>query len=328
MFSEILKVIPKIDGKDLANMENSLNKRFASIAKKFGKGLIDTLKGGGVIAIASTLIDKVLNPLQKVQETIEKTLNHGSDLVTFAKQFGTTPGNLARLEAVGKAEGLDSEGVRTLLLKFQAAIAQAALNPGQPAAVSNFVGRPDTAEAFFSFIQSMNKLTEQQKQIVELEVFGERQIGRASQFLNTTNLKQVLASLGGPTSENLTQDAKYLDKAKSVIDLADARRGLKDLDENARRVTPNAVRSLIKKSDVEAGAETNNLSDFERLERLQIAGERIMNQLEKSFSKIAPLLAPALESLPGILQRLNDFASTVEKSRSVRGLVPGQGKDK
>src|SRR4051812_12038079 len=100
-------------------MENSLNKRFTSIAKKFGKGLVDTLKGGGLFAIAGVLINKVLNPLQKVQETIDKTLARGSDLATFAKQFHSSPGNLARLEALGQSQGLDSEGLRNLLLKFQ-----------------------------------------------------------------------------------------------------------------------------------------------------------------------------------------------------------------
>jgi hypothetical protein len=50
MFSEILKIIPKLDSKDLANMERTLGIRFARVAKKFGGGIMSVLKGGGYSA--------------------------------------------------------------------------------------------------------------------------------------------------------------------------------------------------------------------------------------------------------------------------------------
>lgn len=327
MFTEILKVIPKLDAKDLAALEQGLSNRFKKVAKSFGGGILSALKGGGYVAVAGALIDKVLNPLQHVQETIDKTLNQGSELANFAKQFDTSAGNLARLQALGKANGLDSDGLRLILLKFQGAVAKAAADPGTPTAVSNFVGKKDTAEAFFEFIQSMQKLTPIQRSLVQQEVFGERQIGRASEFLNANFAKQA-AKLGGPSSDEITASAAYLDSAKKELNLRDARRELKDLTENAVKISPHAINEMSRRADVESTNDTKGLSNFDRLERLQIAGEKIANQMEQGFAKIAPLLAPALEALPGLLEKLNIGAAAIEKSRALRGLVPGQGKDK
>jgi methyl-accepting chemotaxis protein len=124
MFSEILKIIPKLDSKDLANMERTLGIRFARVAKKFGGGIMSVLKGGGILGTATFFLDKILNPLKEVQESIDKTLKSGDDLKTYAKQFNTTAGNLARLQAFGKATGLDADSLRTILEKFQSSVAQ------------------------------------------------------------------------------------------------------------------------------------------------------------------------------------------------------------
>ncbi len=327
MFTEILKVIPKLDDAATSSMVRSLSSRFAKVAKAFGGGVISALKGGGYVAIASALVDKVLNPLQHVQEVIDKTLSKGSDLETFARQFDTTAGKLARLQALGEASGLDPEGVRLLLLKFQAAVSKSALAPDDPSAVKNFVGRPDTAEAFFQFIQNMQKLNSTQRNLVQQEVFGERQIGRASEFLNS-DFKKLNRQVGGPGDQEITASVKSLRAEQDYLQVRNAQRDLKEITNNAAKITPHAIQSIAKRQDVESAGETRNLGNFDRLERLQIAGERIANQMEQGFAKIAPLLAPALEALPGILAKLNIAGNAVEKSRALRGLIPGQGKDK
>ncbi len=328
MFNEILKITPKIEGSALNQMESSLNGRFARVAKKFGSGLVSALKGGGIAAVAIGLVDKVLNPLQHVQEVIEKTLNQGSEISVLAKQFDTTAGNMARLEAFGKASGLEPETLRMLMIKFQGAVAQSALHPNDPSVVSNYVGKKDTAEAFFEFVQARKKLNPTQKSLVDQELFGERVIGRASQFLETDFSKIAPLIAQGGTAEELSQSAEYLKKAKDVINIDDARRELEELRNRAVKVTPTAIRAMGKRADVLSEGDTRNLSSFDRMERLQIAADRIMKQLETSFSKIAPLIAPALEAIPGILDKLNTAGTAVEKSRAVRGLIPGQGKDK
>jgi hypothetical protein len=328
MFTEILKVQPKLDSSAMSSMESALNGRFARVAKKFGGGIVSALKGGGIAAIAIGLIDKVLNPLQHVQEIIDKSLNRGNEISVLAKQFNTTAGNMARLEAFGKAGGLESESLRMLMIKFQGAVAQSALHPNDPSAVSNYVGKKDTAEAFFEFVQAMQKLSPTVRNLVQQEVFGERQIGRAAEFLNADFKKIAPVLAGAGSAEELTQSAEYLSKGQDTVQLQDARRELMELRDRAVKITPHAIRAMGQRADVLSQGDTKNLSSFERMERLQIAADRIMKQMETGFTKIAPLIAPALEAIPGILDKLNGAATAVEKSRALRGLVPGQGKDK
>jgi hypothetical protein len=326
MFTEILKIIPKLDGKDLAAMERSLSSRFVKIAKGFGKGMLTAIKGGGLIGTATFIIDKVLNPLQQVQESLDRSLQHGDDLATFAKQFNTTAGNLARLEAFGKSSGLDAEGLRFLLVKFQGAVTQAAANPDQQTAVSAFVNRKDTAEAFFEFVQAMQKLTPMQRNFVQQEVFGERQIGKASEFLNQ-DFAMLNRMIGGPSAEQLTMSAEKLGALNDLKDLLTAKRELNDLQTKASLIGPHAIAGLNDRANFDLQRENKNLSSFERLERLQVAADRIVSKIESAFTTVAPMIAPFLEAVPRLADRLGVLAGVAEKSRVVRGIVPGAGKD-
>lgn len=324
MWTEIVKVIPRVDSLSLNNMEKLLHSRFANVAKKFGSGLVNVLKGGGIAGVAIALIDKVLNPLKEVQESIERSLSKGDDLATFAKQFNTTAGSLARLQAFGKATGLEPEGVRLLLAKFQAAVSQAALNPSQPSAVSNFVGKKDTAEAFFEFVQALQKLGPIQQNLVQQEVFGERQILKASEFLQA-DFKFLAEKIGGPSAEALTIAAEQLGTLKDMKDLLSAQRELKDLQTKAGLIGPRTITELNRGENIDLARENKRLGQFDDLKKISIAADKITKLLEDAYLKLAPVLATYL---PKLIDQLATSAKIVEKSRSLRGLLPGQGKDK
>ncbi len=54
MFKEILQIIPKVNAADLRAMESSLSGRFANVSKKFGKGMLAALTGGGIAGAAES----------------------------------------------------------------------------------------------------------------------------------------------------------------------------------------------------------------------------------------------------------------------------------
>lgn len=324
MFSEILKIIPKLDNKDLAAIERTLNGRFARIAKKFGGGIMSVLKGGGVLAIASTIIDKILNPLKEVQEALDRTLSKGDDLATYAKQFNTTAGNLARLQAFGQATGLDPEGVRLLLGKFQASVAQSAANPGEQTAVSAFVGRQDMAEAFFEFIQSMQKLNATQQNLVQQEVFGEKQILKASEFLNA-DFGKLARQIGGPTSEELTIAANRIGDLADMRDIMAAGRELKDLKAKAGIVNENMIAQVEQGARYELDKENKRMNSFEDLKKISMATDKMIGLLEKGYLEMAPLLAMLMPKLVKLADVMIENAPAIKASRALRGLT--QGKD-
>lgn len=124
MFSEVIKLLPQLDRSRLSSMVNDLNQRFGGVAKKFGAGMKNALKFGALGGIAAGFLAKILNPLQKAEEVIDRILNKGDDAMTNAEEFQTDPGKLLRLEALGQAKGVNSETMRMLLGKFQSALSK------------------------------------------------------------------------------------------------------------------------------------------------------------------------------------------------------------
>lgn len=327
MFSEILKLKPTIEPKDADNMERTLSARFGRLAKKFGGGLASALKGTAVIAAVSFLADRLLNPLKEVQEVLDRTLNKGDDLATFAKQFGTSAGSLARLQAFGKATGLEPEGVRLLLGKFQASVAQAAADPSKPSSVSAFVGKADTAEAFFEFIQSMQKLSPTQQNLVQQEVFGEKQILKASEFLSA-NFVALGMQLKGPSAEALTNAAEFIASQSDRRDLMQATRELNDLPKKAQLIAGANGRGGIVdvmdlRAQMELARENERLGRFDKLAGIQITLDKISDVIEKQFADKIGFIAPYV---PQIGNALVDIATSLATSRTIRGVFGGSSK--
>lgn len=314
MFSEVLKIIPKLDGAALASMESSLSRRFAGLAKKFGSGLKAAILGGGVTALAVSVIDKLLNPLKETQEAVDRLLGRADDISTFAKQFGTTSGNLFKLQQLAGARGLDAEGLNTLLLKFQTAVTAAKANPDQPSSVSNFVNESDLAEGFYKFIQSLQKLTRAQQDFVQRDVFGERQILKASEFLNTPSFKELENQVGisggtGGFTQKIEKGAALQDLKQILSRRTDTAAFNAELD----KLKPGMVQLQNVQDQLNAAQEIKNLGAFDDLKKLSIAADRIQKRLEDAFTLIVkhvPQIAEALTSLAG--------------SRVVRGAVKGK----
>lgn len=314
MFSEILKIIPRLDSGDLQRMENALNTRFSKVAKKFGHGLIATLKGGGLAAAGLAILDKILNPLQQVKDVLDKSLNRADDLNTFAAQFNTSEGNLARLHAFGKATGLDAEGVNLLLGKFQQAVANAALDPSKPSAVSKFVGVKDTAEAFFEFIQARQKINKANPlagNIIDQETFGGKQILKSSEFLNA-NFEMLNRLIGGPSTLALTTAAKRTGQFSDEKDIRAARRELFDIVTKGKLITPATMKADEVAAQIEQGRENKRLANYVNLQKIQNTTDRIAEKLEEIYAEAAPYLADS----PKMLEQ---FKRDFNNSRFSRG---------
>ncbi len=320
MFKEILQITPIMTPSDLNKMESSLNKRFSGIAKKFGHGLKEALIGGGVTALAIGVIDKLLNPLKEVQETMDKLLGRSADLSTFAEQFGTTSGNLFKLEQMAGSQGLSSEALRTLLLKFQTAVVNTKADPSQPSAVRAFTGEPDMAEAFLKFVQGLNTLNKDQKEYAQLQVFGERRILEASKFLGTKDFGQLSKQIGlAGGTDAFTRKIDMGTAAEDYNRIKNSRRDSKTFmselgqfgegGQGAKRI----VDLMDKRSNIAAAKEIEGLGSITDLQKLQISADKIGNTLEKGFLTL-------VKHLPMIADALSDIAD----SKIIRGVVKGK----
>lgn len=162
MFTEILKIVPRIDRAALAVMESTLTKRFLRVAGQFGKGLEKVMKGN-LLFLSVGFVAQLLNPLEKVHDKIKELLGEGFDIEEIADRFNTAPGTIKRMQAFGQSLGLDPSRLNELMGKFAEAIEKARDELANPTvepsrgtqALRQFVDEEDLGKSFFQFIRSL-----------------------------------------------------------------------------------------------------------------------------------------------------------------------------
>ncbi len=295
MFSEILKIQPQLDNADLNKMEKSLSGRFSKIAKGFGRGL--GIAAG--FALGAAVLDKLINPLQEVKAAIDRTLGKADDIVTNAKQFGTSTENLLKLNALGTLKGVSPETMGLLLTKFQGALAQAKANPLDPnvSGVKNFIGQKDTAEAFFNFIAQLQKMDATQRTLIQTQIFGEKQTLKMAEFLQS-NFSESADALKGIDFSKVAKDTERLDSLATIDKKNRTVRELLDLSNKAGVINPGTIAN-VNKSEI-SGLNREN-AKIGRSAAAFTAEENI-NAIN---DKLEALLNEVITNVPVLMQGLN-----------------------
>lgn len=318
MFNEILKIIPKIDSKDLQAMQTALQTRFAKVAKGFGKGLVNAFKGGGIAGAALGLIDKLLNPLQEVQESIDRTLKTSDDLATNAEQFNTTTSKLYKLTALAKSQGLDNDNLFMLITKFQTAVAQSKADPNDKSvsSVREFQGA-DTADEFFKFITSLQGATKDQQLLIQQQIFGEKQILKMAEFLQSDFPK-----LFKDTNLDKINDQKFnavVQKGARLEGLDKALEVSRDTDrifKNGGAINESMIRAKDKSERIAMEKEALRIKSYTDLSALSDTTAQIFTLVDKGVG----LLGSFIPTITKSIDKLVMAADKVMNSGFVRGV--------
>lgn len=313
MFSEILKIKPQLDQRDLKTMEQQLSTRFTKLAKKFGKGLVGAFKGGGLLAAGLSAMNKFLNPLKEVQEAIDKTLMSADDLATYANQFGTSTGKLFKLVQLGKATGIDQSNMFLLLSKFQSAVATAKLNPNDPMAssVREYTSIDDTSDAFFEFIQALQKLDKGTQVLVQEQVFGARQILKTADFL-----QQDFGSLLKRTRldrVNPDRASKIINRGADLNDQKDINSVIVDTDDFLKKnaqINNQMLAQIMEADALEKRRERNRIDSFEALAAVQETSNKLLEQIEKGVTAIGEFIPAVTKKIDNVIERIDKFKSS------------------
>ena len=327
MFTEVLKITPKLDTQDLNKMQRTLQGRFKKIAKGFGKGLLTALKGGALAGLAVGLITKILNPLKEVQEAIDRSLTSSDDIATNAKQFNTTSGKLFKLITLARASGLDQSSLFMLISKFQNAVARANLDPSDTTAssVANYTGQKDTSEAFFGFIQQLQKMDSNQRVLVQQQIFGEKQILKMADFLQQDYSQ--LAKDTGLDKVNSNKLANSIEKIAAMSDLRDtlaARRELGDVQNKAGSINSGMIRNMDKNDQIALERENLKIKSYNDLAALSNIGDKMLIKFDEGILLISGFIGkitPAIEKAVAFF----DTAISSPISRGIRSLFGGKG---
>lgn len=327
MIREILFIRPKLSPADAAKFDADMRRRFDRLARRFGRGIGTAIMGGGVIGTITSLVARFVNPMKELHEAIDKSLAKGDDLVTYAKHFNTTEGNLARLQAFGSASGLDAEGVRMLLGKFQGAVADAAADPTKPSAVRAYVGDVDTAESFFEFIRGLQKMPALQRTLAQQEVFGEKQTLKSAEFLGA-DFDDLARKIDFDT-ELASFAAKKLEKAEAALQIARANMESDDLINKASLIGRKTIDGRIEKERLLLAQENEKLAKAtgkDGYQQMEIENIKLMNEALKAFSSFMPLIVPMLTGMTKLLQLGNTDIRDIKGSRANRGMT-GEGEN-
>lgn len=162
MWTELVKIKFLADPNTAKQMEKNLSARFAKTAKMFGNGLQRAVKGS-ILGISLGLLNKLLNPLEALDEKIKSLLGEGNDIRDLADRFNTSPGQIKRLQDVANSLGVQPDQLKDMMLKYAQAVEQARNELNDPTAeisqstraVKNFVDEKDMAVGFEKFISSL-----------------------------------------------------------------------------------------------------------------------------------------------------------------------------
>lgn len=342
MLTEILKIKPQLDASELSKMVRSLNSRFADVAKRFGQGLYNVTKkfggglksaltGGGIVGALGVLADRFLNPLQETTETLNRVLSQGDDLSTFANQFETTSGRLLKLQALAGSSGLDPETLRMLLTKFQVALAEQRQLEKDPTKtkeekkgpLQQFVGIKDTAEAFFQFIQALQKADKDTQVLIQSEVFGEKLIGKQSEFLQT-DFNKRLRELNLPETQVLTNSIEGIAAVEEIDAINRSRRQVEDIQNKGRIVNSGMVSAVDRAERQTMAQEDKRLNQFEAMEAAAIATTDIKNRMEDLYTMLIrqlPLLVSGLDMVSNGIRYLTETVKGWNLGEQAKNIV-------
>jgi hypothetical protein len=306
MISEVLKLIPQIDQARLEQMAKTLADRFAKIAKKFGEGFKFTAKISGPLALVAGFVAKILNPLEKAEGIIERIMGTAGDTTDVAEDLETETGKLFKLQAIGRAKGVDPETLRMLLGKFQTALVGERENERQRALVgetpenkktflSEFTKEKDTAESFFRFMQIVRDVPKDLQIQIQNQLFGEKARGRVQAFLNTPEEEIVRIIQMLPTTPKLSKSIGAADAVSAERDILRATTEAKDFVNKAEIIGPTNKAGEI------------NLGVAKKLDEITQARNEIDNDALRRFGPASALELEMLKTQREIEGMLTDL---------------------
>lgn len=317
-FREILKILPSVDGTAMNKMFSVLNNRFKQVSKKFGKGMMSTLKGGGILGAVGMIANKLMDPLKEANEQITGTLDRAGQLTDYADQFGTTSGNLFKLTQLAASKGIDPEQLYQMIQKFQSSIVDAQADPNKDTSVRAFVGTKDFAEGFYRFIQNMQSMSSEDQTRVQQEVFGEKAILRMAAFLRTDFAKQERA-LGLKSGDAYTPT---ISRANDVSDLSarlTTRTEGQDFLNKANATTAEIVRLRNQQQQRINAQNLEGLKNYEKLQALEAAATEMQGMMQEGLMKMGVFAKDIKE----LVNQVKMTAEDIKNSKLIRGIFGG-----
>lgn len=303
-------------------MNDTLSRRFGQVAKKFGRGLTAAVKGS-FLGVSVGLISKLLNPIEDLENKIKSLLGQADDMGEQAERFGTSEGELRRLQDLGQSVGLSPDKLNTMLQSFQKSIetAREETKKGVPLsdaskAVSQFMNEKDIAKSFFSFVQGLKQVGDvsgaDQRKRIEKEVFGETQVGAGRKFIET-DFGQQLNKLKLPNTSKLNAAYDNLQKLSAQQKVSEVQRNAQDFIQASSQIKPSTIAQMEEAEKIRQQRENAQLQSYDDLKKTSQNLEEVKGLLQDTTNKIIF----GLGELTGLIK---EMTQAIKGSRIFKGL--------
>lgn len=175
----LLKVGLQLDKSQAQKMENDLNGRFGRVANKFSSRIGDGLKRLAYSGLLASAVGALLQPLDKLNDRIDSTLDKFSDIRSQAMGFGVDEAQYLKARILSEAVGVTN--FDTIFASFKKELIKA--NKGIPSSLEQFRGRTGSVEDFMQVISSLKQARPDTRQLMTAQIFGQEQVKEVNKLI-------------------------------------------------------------------------------------------------------------------------------------------------
>jgi hypothetical protein len=233
------------------------------------------------------------------------------------------------LENIAGATGLNPEGLRMLMLKFQEKVTEARAKPDAESTVSSFVNEKDQGVAFFNFLKGAKKLSDEQRDYVFSDVFGARQVGKASEFLNSFDtVIPKLKLLNADATTGLIKSMAFQEGRQRILKVITNR---DEFIARSRKIKGGMITDEDARERLLGKELTKDLDpkSYAGMKAAQMKADEVAATARRAYLEGAKMLPQAFDDLAAMRDHLADIYGGLmytNKTRTMRGVKPDRDK--
>ena len=300
--SYIMNVKPTISPSEGRKLENDLNSRFSRVAKKFGGAIKSSTKsifkgiGAGIattlgIGLAGIVAAITANPINELNQAIDKALGKADNLATRAGQIGTSSGKLVQIQAVAESAGVQNFDM--IISRFQTELQKS--RTGESDLLKEFAGEKDTLEAFMKVIGSIKQLKPAEQNLMISKIFGERANLQLAEFMQTDLIKRRQQIFGDINEEQLNVAINDLASKEDLQAILKQKTGIEDLINKSRSISEGTIKMQQQYEKSRLAVENKQMGGYGDFAKLAILQQEIKGVLVDMQTKLIPAVVSTAE---------------------------------
>ena len=310
-----MKISPTLDTGKAKKLEKDLNKRFARVATRFGKGLQTAGKkvGKGIgnaakLLSAGGVIAAILNPLNDVLARVESVLGKADAIGTLATEFGVDPAALNNLQNIFQAYGISNQDFQNMLNAFSVELGRAKTGESDTLKMYKEL---DTLSAFNEALGNIAKLDTASQQKALADIFGTRRSAKMIELLQASP-EQRQATFQKIKVENPEQYSELINRTGAVEmaqRIGEIRNENKALVRDMQQINTDTINEVLKLQEQRDKTLSENIKNISELASIAQVAESVQQAITGLVGPILTEIKPLMPQIITGIKAIADFAA-------------------